>query len=297
MGGINETKEREAAARERDRARTLIYVILTECTTSSRGTSQAFISGHNHSEQAPFDNTGELKSLKDILDFFAYEHLTPVYDAANLSAAIGPIKPGARNAHISPKTRLQARLKSMGFADKEDFAVDHPTCHLDGIDVTTTILSHMVARKAIGNSVALLNLGGFKRHDSSIVINDTHKSQTVTINIITDIKAMHKWLSCNRNPKRKYTFNPKHGDISKAARTGYAQLKTSEADTTRLLSLAVGNDKQSTLWYYDDERGEYIYFENQQESRPNFHGYHVKKGEKNYDKINFEKLRKVQTLP
>lgn len=297
MGAIDEKKERELAKKAKDEAHTLIYVLFTECTTESRGVTQPFISFRQHSEQFPFDNSAELETIKEVLDYFSYEYITPVYDTNNISAAIRPVPPGQQRALVSLKTRLQTELKKLGFVEKEEFRVDHPVCNLKGSSVTHTILGQMVARKALGNSVAILNSGGFVHRGSTVEISDIQNSQKVKVDIIYTIKGMHKWLADNRNPKRKYTFNPKHGDSSKKARNGYAQLKTSEEETNALLRLAVGESRESPLWYYDKDRGEYIYFENQYEWPPNFHGYHVKDGEENYENINIEKLLKVQTIP
>ncbi len=297
MGAIDEKKERALVAEAREKAHTLIYVIFTECATENRGVTQPFISFQYHSDQVPFDNSAELKAIKEVLDFFSYEYLTPVYDPKNISAVIRPVPPGQQPTSMSLRTRLQAQLKKLGFAEKEEFKATHPVCRLNGNPVTDSILGHMVARKALGNSVAILNLGGFLHHSPTVDIEDIHHSQKVTVDILYNIKGMHKWLADNRNPKRKYTFNPKHGDSSKKARDGYAQLKTSDKETNALLRVAVGESRESPLWYYDKDRGEYIYFENQDEWPPNFHGYHVKEGEENYENINIEKLLKVQPIP
>lgn len=155
----------------------------------------------------------------------------------------------------------------------------------------------MYARKRCGDAVVLLHFGGFMRKGPVITITDTYTGNNVTLDVATDIPQLHKWFSHNRKPQRKYTFNPKHGDISKKCRAGFAQLETSATDTTNLLKLAVGIDHRSPLWYHDAARGKYIYFENQQETPPNFHGYHVKQGDKNYENIDIDKLRKVQNIP
>lgn len=297
MGIINEEEERKLATQEKEKARTLVYTVFTECISATRGTSQPFISGHFHTQEVPFDNLAELKAIKEIFDFFSYEYFTPIYDASNLSAALKPAKPGVDITSVRQKTFLQTLLKTHGFADKEDFPAEHTECMFDGQPVSHTVLNHMVARKTFGNSVVILNLGGFARHGDSISITDTLNGRSIDIDIASDIKSLYNWLTKNRNPKRKYTFNPKHGDINKRAWKGYAQLKTSEEDTTRLLSQSVGDSRNSAVWFYDEEREEFIYFENQNEFPPNFHGYHVKEGEENYDNINFEKLRTVQDIP
>ena len=58
---------------------------------------------------------------------------------------------------------------------------------------------------------------------------------------------------------------------------------------------AVGESVEGDLWYYDDANGCFIYFENQGDTpQHEYHAYHLKPGDKNYDKIVMEKLRKVQ---
>ena len=93
-----------------------------------------------------------------------------------------------------------------------------------------------------------------------------------------------------------YVYNPKHGDDKHPAQMiagttkRAAQLLTNRNDTERLLKLAVGTDINSALWYYDEANNCYIYFENQNELRLAFHGYHLSEGEENYDNIDFHKL-------
>lgn len=69
-----------------------------------------------------------------------------------------------------------------------------------------------------------------------------------------------------------------------------AQLEVSKAEAQKLLELAVGADTTSALWYYDVQRKKHIYFENQQEERLAFHGYHLQPGEENYDNIDMDQL-------
>lgn len=64
-----------------------------------------------------------------------------------------------------------------------------------------------------------------------------------------------------------------------------------------MLKLAVGRDRYGELWYWDEDRGKYIYFENQNTvNPPSFHAYHLVEGEKNFENIDIEKLLRVQDI-
>ena len=118
------------------------------------------------------------------------------------------------------------------------------------------------------------------------------------------IVELHEWLSDNRYPARSYKFNPKHGDANHKALPhsdrlhGYlpsAQLLTDETATNNLLKKAIGETQEGDLWFYDDTKGCFIYFENQGNTpQHEYHAYHLHYEEKNYNRIKVEKQRIVQ---
>ena len=130
-----------------------------------------------------------------------------------------------------------------------------------------------------------------------------HLQKQFHIDVVTDVSGLHRWFSANRNPQRTYIYSDKHGNcfkksqfISGTSRRA-AQLDCTDAEAQLLLERAVGSDPASELWFYDEQRGKFIYFENQNELRLAFHGYHLLPGEDNFENIDIDKLDMIQILP
>ena len=160
---------------------------------------------------------------------------------------------------------------------------------------------HIIQDKEYEPCVLLQN-GAVVSKQGEIKIETTGK-RCVKLQSINNVRDLHRWLSQNRFPRRNYVFNSKHGDAHHKAQTYMdrhgnaiqaAQLLTDTQETEYLLKMSVGDFAEGDLWYYDNANVCYIYFENQGDTpQHEYHAYHLHRGEKNYDKINFDKLKRI----
>lgn len=239
----------------------------------------------------------------DVIRFFKYETCNRYYDLKNIRGMLYPYilldeEYGAQeDEYPNLVGYIRAEFKKEGLVDWKD--------ELDGIigdgqklvyrdlDVTNDVLGVIVKVKR----AVLLNCGALKPPvQFEIRSNDW---QLYYVDLVGDIPSLHKWFSKNRDPQRTFVYNPKHGDkyhpseyIPGTTRKA-AQLKSTREDAQKLLELAISNQPNDAFWYYDTAEGKYIYFENQQEIRLAFHGYHLSPGEENFDNIDRRKLDKI----
>ena len=73
----------------------------------------------------------------------------------------------------------------------------------------------------------------------------------------------------------------------------FERFEATREEAQKLLEQAVGNDVNSSLWFYDSKYHKHIYFENQNEIRLAFHGYHLDENEENFNNISIEKLTTI----
>lgn len=251
----------------------------------------------------------------DFLNFFEYETTQFVYDVANLKALIcTPITSqhdpdSDEPEYPTPDGVFLAQIRIGGMADWTEFPLhdNKKVTYLDN-DITSCVLGNVANHVATGMKEAravILNLGAFYSGCEEVIAKHIHKGE-IKIPVVSDIKSLHAWLSENRYPRRIYCYNKKHGDDKHESETytnrknqkiKAAQLETNSEDTDKLLALAIANSADSELWYWDAERGKFIYFENQNTTPDSYHAYHLKKGEKNFDNINIDKLREIQDIP
>lgn len=258
-----------------------------------------------------------LEKLFEKIDFFKYERLLFLYDSENVRATLTPyivLKKDLQKQKYPdvPKT-LRAAFKRRGFSDFRKLKAedDGEKYTYNGNDVRDSIVADSIRRKA----QVLKDEKGRETHFTSVIYNadaldddfaynhqlETSYGRKVDFAVVSSVKELYEWLSVNRLPKRFYCYNAKHGDAShKAQMISYnhraAQLETDEITTQKLLDFAVGKDQSSALWLYDAPRGKFIYFENQGEIRLAFHGYHIQKGDENYDNIDMVKLREIGNI-
>lgn len=302
-------------------------VLFKEYVDGSTAPSAPYING----EEFPLCQGGvlndELRSVLDVIGYFSHEYCNIFFDQANLDGLLRQPKTFPNEDYPGLDTTLLSQFQELGLIRWSDSPVDiKETFKYDGQDVTHTLFGDMsqrelnrqetlakIADPATGQTLrpeereyepcVLLHHGAVRSVDGQIESCRTGRQQVV-LSTVSDIKEMHAWISENRFPQRHYDYNSKHGDANHAAqmihdRNGNnkraAQLRTNTEETNDLLKLAVGRDRESELWYYDDVRGCHIYFENQGHYMPpSFHAYHLIPGDENYDNIDLEKLGKLK---
>lgn len=293
----------------------------------STAPSAPYING----EEYPLGQGGalnkELRGLLDVLGFFVYEHCNIFFDQANLDGLLKQPNIFPNEDYPGLDATLLSQFQELGMVRWFDCPVEiKETFRYHGEDVTHSLFGDMSQRELnrqetlakIANPVSnplltpeereyepcvLLHQGAVTSIEGQIEGSRTG-NRKVELTTVSNIKEMHAWISENRFPQRQYDYNPKHGDAGHQAqmiidRNGNnkraAQLLTTTEETVALLKLAVGRDRESELWYYDDSHGCHIYFENQGKYMPpSFHGYHLHPGEENYENIDLEKLGKLK---
>lgn len=287
---------------------TSVFILLKEFIDSTHIGSVAYVNGTDKINSDEF--IAEFKSFMDVISFFKYEKCNRYFDLENVRGMLYPyilLKDeynGQVDEYPDAGTFVRSEFYRCGIIDwrEEDTScISQERFYLsDHTEVTDDMLGEMVRRKSGMKAVVLLNFEAVKT-ENPIQIR-TSSGERKTIDVCSDIPALHVWFSENRQPQRIYCYDPKHGEAGHGAQMipgtnrRAAQLMTNRPDTEHLLGLAVGVDTESSLWYYDEANGKYIYFENQGEIRLAFHAYHIAEGEENYDNIDKEKLKKVQRI-
>jgi hypothetical protein len=306
---------------------TCIYVLFKEYADASTAPSAPYVNG----EEYPLGQGGRLNNelgyMLDVLGYFAYEHCHLFYDQANLNGLLRQPNAFPDEDYPSLDVMLLAQFQELGMITWSDSPVEtKETFKYEGFDVTHTMFGDMsqreinrmetlakIADPAINQKLTpnereyepcvLLHHGAVTSVDGQIDVSRTGQRQIV-LNTVSNIPELHAWISENRFPKRQYNYNPKHGDANHKAqmirdRNGSyrraAQLLTTTEETNVLLKLAVGRNRESELWYYDDAHGCHIYFENQGKYMPpSFHAYHLHPGDENYDNIDMDILGRLR---
>lgn len=260
-----------------------------------------------------------------VLEYFSHEDANKYYDEDNFAGLIGVARTFSYE-YPSVETTINAQQQTIGLTSwRTAPSVRSSSYHLGMDDVTNDMLGDMAQREGEHRNV-LVNIKNDKQHqllphqkeyepcvllqvgavttvNGSLKITLQPSGQVIALKTVSDIAGMHDWLSRHRFPSRHYKFNPKHGDAhtpsgwiyEKNSKVRAAQLKTTTGKTKALLMKAVGNVVGGPLWYYDDANQSYIYFEKPAKTPQNeYHGFHLNKGDKSYDKINFEKMKVVQ---
>lgn len=306
---------------------TCIYVLFKEYVDSSTTASAPYINGEDY----PLCQGGvlncELRGVLDVLDYFSYEHCNIFYDKANIDGLLRQPNTFPDEDYPGLDVTLLSQFQELGMIQWSDSPVEiKETFKYDGQDVTHSLFGDMsqrelnrletVARISAPDTTqmlspedweyepcVLLHHGAVRSVDGQIKSGMTGHRHVV-LSTVSNIKEMHAWISENRFPQRHYDYNPKHGDANHMAQMIYdrngnnrraAQLLTTTEETNDLLKMAVGRNRKSELWYYDDAHGCHIYFENQGQCMPpSFHAYHLHPGDKNYNNIDLEKLEKLR---
>lgn len=280
---------------DRNVKKTLIYVLLPEYVDVTHGNSSVALSANTSVHMDVAIYKAILAKVKGILSFFGYERIYPLYNLDNLKSFVWPLQT-IKDIYPDGKLFLQDMMKYIGWTKADDISCGNPVpCLLYGTDVSNEVVGDIASRHRFGNAVVILDIDTLSSKTSPLPVAEKYTNIPIDIVSVCDTKTLYEWLSAYRMPQREYCFNDKHGDKYHRAKSG-SQLLTDKGETERLLNAAVGDTKEGTLWLYDKANGAYIYFENQQEIRLAFHGYHVHEGEENYENIILEKLRMIGNI-
>lgn len=305
--------------------KTAIYVLFKEYPDpAGRGKSAPYVQDSTDYLTDVNALLQDWTEIFDVLSFFSYERANRFYDEDNLEGLLDVARlfpdeyPGAVDT-------ITSEIQAMGMTSwKVAAAPRTDVYHYGGYDVTNDLLGDMAQRENDHRETlrwvkqdtqhqlmpqqkeyepcVLLQKGAITTVQGIVSLTTTRT--VLNLQSVGSIAELHGWISMHRFPSRHYVYNAKHGDEHLPSRTytnrhGHteraAQLLTTTAATRMLLKKAVGETPEGDLWYYDDANGCFIYFENQGDTpQHEYHAYHLRPGDKNYDKIVMEKLRKVQ---
>lgn len=281
---------------------TSLFILLKEYADDNTAQTSSYIKADNCFEEEA--GIQYFRRLIEVIDYFRYEKCDRYFDSKNLFQATYPygiLKDyyEERDEYPGIAENILTQIGSMGFVDWRDtFAKDSEHYFLYDTDVTDDTLGEIAKNIRSGNGAVLLNMGAIE-YPSPIEISYANNNCSVNVEYSEDIKGLHSWFSKNRRPPRIYNFHPKHGNYYKPAEMipgtdrRAAQLKCKDNEAQDLLDKAIGYDTVSSLWYYDMQRNMHIYFENQNERRLAFHGYHLEEGDENFDNISIDKLKVI----
>lgn len=308
--------------------KTTIYVMFREYPDNGRLFSRAYIQASEEFLLKPEALLNEWNEISEILGFFNYEIANRYYDEENLDGLLY-VAAAMPNEYPGVETTILTELANLGLTPwTGDAATKTSRYGFRGNDVTGDMLGDMAQREIdhlevlqrvkhdVDKSMksqekeyepcVLLQSGVIETIHDEVVI-DLPGGQQLKLKSVDSICGLHEWLSLHRFPYRQLDANPKHGVANLDSRTftnrhgksvQAAQLLSLPGETKCLLKRAVGCTVGSELWLYDDRHGCYIYFENQGDNPQHaFHGYHLNPGDKNFENINVEKLRKIQLIP
>lgn len=307
--------------------KTAIYVLFKEYNDPyGRGKSAPYIQNSTDYLANPDALMQDWLEICGVLEYFGHEDANKYYDEDNFEGLIGVARTFS-NEYPSVETTINAQRQTVGLTSwRTASSAKLSSYHLGMDDVTNDMLGDMAQREVEHRKVlvsikndkqhqllphqkeyepcVLLQAGAVLTVNSELKVRLQPSGQEITLKSVNGIAEMHGWLSKHRFPSRHYKFNPKHGDAHNASGWIYennkskvraAQLKTTKGKTKALLMKAVGNTIGGPLWYYDDANQSYIYFEKPAKNPQNeYHGFHLNRGDKSYDKINFEKLKILQ---
>lgn len=306
--------------------RTTIYVLFKEYPDpNGRGKSAPYIQDSVDYLVYKDELMRDWMNIFDVLKYFSYEQANKYYDDSNLEGLLDVARQFPNEYPMAVET-IMSGMQSIGLTSRSMSPVSKSnTYHLGVDDVTNDLLGDMAQREfehwdvldRVKHDVQHQLLPQDKEYEPCVLLQHgaviapggmlritMQGNRGLELHSVSNIPEMHQWLGLHRYPYRHYVFNQKHGDAHHLSQNHTdrnnhiirsAQLLTSTGKTRALLKKAVGDAVWGDLWCYDDANACYIYFENQGNTpQHEFHAYHLHPGEKNYDKINFEKLRLVQ---
>lgn len=282
---------------------TVLFLLLKEYTDVEQMSSAPYINGGDCLDESEWLNY--YKHLFNTIDFFRYEKCDRFYDVKNFLQATYPLDLlkdyyEDREEFPNGSESIIAQIVSNGFMDWRDESEEEEgqRYFFYRMDVTDNALGEIARKIRSEKAVVLLNLDAIS-HPSPLKLSYANGNCSVKINHVNCIKELHSWFSKNRKPQRVFVYSSKHGDfyhpseMISGTRRKAAQLECLQEEAQMLLEHAVGHDIASSLWYYDAKYKKHIYFENQNEMRLAFHGYHLRENEENFSNISIDKLATI----
>lgn len=306
--------------------RTTIYVLFKEYPDpNGRGKSVPYIQDSVDYLVYQDELMKDWLDIFEVLEYFSYEQTNKYYDNSNLEGLLD-VAQQFPNEYPKAVETIMSSMQRIGLTSRNTNPVAKSnTYHLGADDVTNDLLGDMAQREfehkevrdKVKHDVNHQLLPRDKEYEPCVLLQHgaviapggflritMQGNRSLELQSVSNIPDFHQWLGLHRYPYLHYVYNDKHGDAyhpsqNHTDRHGRiirsAQLLTSTAKTRALLKKAVGDSVWGDLWYYDDANACYIYFENQGNTpQHEYHAYHLHPGEKNYDKINFRKLKVVK---
>ena len=243
-------------------------------------------------------------NILNIWKFYSFDSFCKYYDSRNLS---GMLYPYDTLDFPNVKKMVMAKISQCGVMDwRKEFEKSTGEMRWRDLDLAQDVCAHVYERSQVDNECLKVNATILALDDTVIADGDnsicvTISYQQCSLRIQKSLSDLHIWLTENRIPQRRFKYCDKHGEYGKGGwylpdGKHTALLDCSREHAQTILHKAIGDiSMDKDLWYYDDANGCFIYFENQGDTpQHEYHAYHLKPGDKNYDKIVMEKLRKVQ---
>ena len=234
-----------------------------------------------------------LSHILSNLKFFDYEICGRFFAAENVKRII-PLSYVKERRVPSLMTMLLANLKQCGFRPVQVGTKTVFKYH--GVDLQKCILNEMAESLSEKGCHAVLWSFDAIDSESGILPLKSNYNQSIEIRVVENVEELYRWFCENRLPQRHFDLNHKHGENGKGAWPGAAPLLCNRYEAQELLNKAVGKTKDGACWLYDANNRAFIYFENENQNPPTFHGYHVNKGDDNYENIDLEKLKAIHNL-
>lgn len=150
-------------------------------------------------------------------------------------------------------------------------------------NVTGTSIAEACEYKFEGAEVALLNLSSsqFNGKDSlNILRNNINPPKDLSshpLAFISEVNQSVVYYHTNRK-KRKYNWNPKHGQDGKGLMSNkdeeVSPLECTKEQATILLETAVGYRKSTELYVFDSDRNKIMVFKCDSKESNSYHSYH-----------------------
>lgn len=246
-----------------------------------------------------------VNNMVKMLEFFTYErNLFKYYDKNNLDGMLYPYQeldyPNVCNI-------VRTTLRDCDLINwRDELGEEKMSIEWHGLQIDNDTCSKVYERSQIDTPELLV-------HATLFVVEDAiesdgrrfvfkHNNIDCSLSYCTTQRDLHAWLSVNRIPQRRYRYNKKHGEngINDGTilpdGTLAAILDCSGEHAQNLLCKAIGDTSiDNNLWYYDEKFRKVLYFEYQNENPQNeYHAYHLKRGDKGYEKVNIVSLRQIQ---
>ena len=281
---------------------TEVFLLFPECVDVDREMSAPYIKGYNFDFEkcVPIG----VPEVMKVIEFFEYERINYYYDSKNIDGLYFPNT--VFNEYPFVDTMVRASFGQFGIENwRTCFGENNAEITWNGNVSKNDTCAKVCERNCLNDELNEVHATLLSSEEAIEMINKsigfTNKiGNVLSLTVLTNISDMYNWLCVNRLPQRRFDVDEKHGENGvgghKLPNGEYAnQLLCHRTHAQKLLEKAVGNGKESDLWYYDVDKQAFIYFENQDENaQPAFHGYHMQPGDKGFENIDIDRLRLFQ---